>query len=194
MAATTLRTERLLMRPWREADLEPFAALNSDPEVMEHFPGPLTAEETAAFVERIEERFVESGWGLWAVAMAGGSAHGVGAGRSAPFIGFVGLWPADHVQPGMVEVGWRLSRAAWGRGYAPEAATEALRFGFEDLELAEIVSFTVPQNVNSRRVMEKIGLRRRPDRDFDHPNVDPEHHPELVHHVLYSLDRRDWLS
>ena len=111
----------------------------------------------------------------------------------APFIGYVGLWPADYVtgEP-MVEVGWRLAREHWGHGYATEAAREALRFGFDDLALDEIVSFTVPQNVRSLRVMERIGLMRDPKLDFDHPHVDAEAYPELVRHVVYRLRRDQW--
>jgi RimJ/RimL family protein N-acetyltransferase len=94
----------------------------------------------------------------------------------------------------LVEVGWRLARAHWGHGYATEAAREALRFGFEEVGLAEIVSFTVPANERSRRVMERIGLRRDPGDDFDHPRVDAVAYPHLVRHVLYRLDRDAWRS
>lgn len=182
-AAPTLRTDRLLLRPWRGSDNEPFAALNADPVVMEHFRSTLDRVESDAFVDRIATCWADRGWGLWAVEVPGFS----------PFIGYVGLWPADHVVPGtVVEVGWRLSHDAWGRGYAPEAATEALRFGFDEIGFDEIVSFTVPQNRNSWRVMEKIGLRRRPERDFDHPVVDPVLHPNLVRHVLYAITRHEW--
>jgi RimJ/RimL family protein N-acetyltransferase len=179
------RTERLLLRRWRESDLEPFAALNADPVVMEHFQGLQSREVTEAFVGRIEAHWEAHGWGLWAVEVP----------DVAPFIGFVGLWPADDVtgEP-MVEVGWRAARAYWGHGYVSEAAREALRFGFEDVGLDEIVSFTVPQNQRSRRVMERIGLVRDPSRDFDHPRVDAAAHPQLVRHVLYALDRETWLA
>ena len=177
-----LRTERLLLRGFTGADRDTFAALNADPVVMEHFPSTLDRAASDDLVERIEAAWDERGWGLWAVEVAAGPR----------FIGYVGLWPAGFVAPGTVEVGWRLAREAWGHGYAPEAARASLRFGFEDLGLAEIVSFTVPQNLNSRRVMEKIGLQRRPDRDFVHPNVDPEAHPHLSRHVLYALGADDW--
>lgn len=170
------------MRAWSASDRRPFASLNADPGVMAHFPRALTRQESDAFVERIGERFEQSGWGLWAIEVVDGPS----------FVGFVGLWPADFVAPGTVEVGWRLASAAWGHGYAPEAASVALRHGFDELHLDEIVSFTVPANTNSRRVMEKIGLRRRRDRDFDHPNVDPVAHPHLRSHVLYSVTRSQW--
>ena len=145
--------------------------------------GLLPRERSDAFVDRIEARWDTSGWGLWAVELPG----------IAPFIGFVGLWPADYVTGApMVEVGWRLDRTHWGHGYVTEGGRAALRFGFEDVGLDEIVSFTVPQNVRSWRVMERIGLRREPARDFDHPNVDAAAYPHLVHHVLYALDRDAW--
>jgi RimJ/RimL family protein N-acetyltransferase len=177
-----IRTDRLLLRRWRESDRQPFAAMNADPAVMEHMQGVLPRDRSDAFVDRIERHWDEDGWGLWAVEVPG----------VAPFIGFVGLWPADYVAEGMVEVGWRLARDHWGHGYATEAAREALRFGFTDVGLTEIVSFTVPQNVRSRRVMERIGLVRDPSGDFAHPRVDPAAYPQLVPHVLYRLGREEW--
>jgi RimJ/RimL family protein N-acetyltransferase len=180
-AATT--TARLLLRRWRETDREPFAALNADPAVLEHFPGPLSRKASDTLVDRINAQWESAGWGLWAVEAPG----------AAPFIGFVGLSPTDYVNGSpMVEVGWRQARAHWGRGYATEAAREALRFGFEDLELPEIVSFTVPQNTRSRRVMERIGLVRDPTGDFDHPRINPLAYPQLVRHVLYRIARAGW--
>ena len=178
-----IRTDRLLARRWREEDREPFAAMNADPAVMEHMQGPLTRERSDAFIDRIEAHWDEHGWGLWAVEVPG----------TAPFVGYVGLWPADYVAPGMVEVGWRLARAHWGHGYATEVAREALRFGFTEVGLDEIVSFTVPQNERSWRVMERIGLVRDPAGDFEHPNVDAVAYPELVRHVLYRLPRDSWM-
>lgn len=180
-----IRTERLLMRRWRDDDRAPFAALNADPKVMEHMSGTLTRVQSNAFVDRIDACWDGRGLGLWAVEVTG----------VAPFIGYVGLWPADEaVGAGAVEVGWRLARAHWGNGYATEAAREALRFGFEEVGLDEIVSFTVPRNERSIRVMERIGLHHDPDRDFDHPRVDPKANPELVRHVLYRMSRAEWLT
>lgn len=177
-----IATERLLLRRWVTADREPFAAMNADPAVMEHMQGLMSRERSEDFIDRIEVHWEQQGWGLWAVE----------ATDVAPFIGYVGLWPADYVAPGMVEVGWRLSRQYWGRGYATEAAREALRFGFMEVGLTEIVSFTVPQNDRSWRVMERIGLVRDPSGDFDHPRVDAMRYPELVRHVFYRLRRADW--
>ena len=121
-------------------------------------------------------------------AVGGSQVPGV-----APFIEFIGLWPADGVigRPA-VEVGWRLARQLWGHGYATEGARHALRYGFEAIGLDEIVSFTVPQNQRSRRVMDRIGLVHDPSRDFDHPRIDPEAHPDMIRHVLYRLSRESW--
>lgn len=179
-----IRTERLLLRRWRDADRDPFAAMNADPAVTEHLQGPMSRERSDAFIDRIEAHWEEHGWGLWAVEVPDG----------APFVEYVGLWPAEYLAPQMVEVGWRLAREHWGHGYATEAAVEALRFGFTEVGLPEIVSFTVPQNVCSRRVMERIGLVRDPSRDFDHPRVDPMAYPQLVRHVLYRLGRDQWAA
>jgi RimJ/RimL family protein N-acetyltransferase len=177
-----IRTERLLLRRWRDPDRDALAALNADPVVMAHMQGLQSREGTDAFVDRIEAHWDADGWGLWAVEVPG----------VASCIGFVGLWPAHYVTGDPVEVGWRLAHEHWGHGYATEAAREALRFGYQDVGLDEIVSFTVPQNVRSWRVMERIGLRREPSRDFDHPNVDAEAYPELVRHVFYARSRDEW--
>jgi RimJ/RimL family protein N-acetyltransferase len=177
-----LRTERLLLREWRDADLAPFAAMNADPAVMALLPGTLTREQSDALAERIRVQFAQRGFGLWALEVPG----------VAPFAGFVGLSvPAfeAHFTPA-VEIGWRLAREHQGRGYASEAARAALAHGFERVGLDEIVSFTVPANTASRRVMEKIGLRRDPAGDFDHPGL-PEGSP-LRRHVLYRLTRAEW--
>ena len=180
-----IRTERLLARRWRDEDREPFAAMNADPSVMEHMQGLMTRERSDAFIDRIEAWWDDHGWGLWAIEVPG----------VAPFVGYVGLWPANYVTGDpMVEVGWRLAREHWGNGYVTEAAREALRFGFEDVGLDEIVSFTVPQNERSWRVMERIGLWRDPSGDFDHPNVDAAAYPQLVRHVFYRLRRPEWLA
>jgi RimJ/RimL family protein N-acetyltransferase len=174
-----LRTERLVLRPWRESDRAPFAELNADPDVMEFFPAPLTRAESDAFVDQILAAFEAQGWGLWAAEVVGGPE----------FIGFIGLAVPRFEAPfnPSVEVGWRLARSAWGHGYAPEGATEVLRFGFEELDLAEILSFTSVLNTKSRRVMEKIGMTHDPADDFDHPSV-PVDSP-LRRHVVYRSTR-----
>jgi len=177
------RTARLLLRRWRPDDREPFAALNADPVVMEYFPAPLARPESDRLADRITESFQDRGFGLWAVEIPG----------IAPFIGFVGLSVPRYVTSftPCVEIGWRLAREWWGGGYASEAAAGALRQGFEKLGLAEIVSFTAVQNRRSQGVMERIGMRRSPDEDFDHPVLE-EGHP-LRRHVLYRLSRAEFL-
>ena len=177
-----LTTARLRLRQWREEDLAPFAALNADPQVMEFFPKVLTRAESDAVAGRIRDHFARHGFGLWAVEVPGAAA----------FVGFVGLAVpsfAAHFTP-CVEIGWRLAREHWGHGYATEAATAALAFGFGDRALEEIVAFTVPANISSRRVMGRLGMRRLPSDDFEHPAM-PEGHP-LRPHVLYRLRRTDW--
>ena len=177
-----LTTARLLLREWRDADRQPFAELNADARVAEFLSGPLDRAASDALVDRITARWESDGHGLWAVERV----------EDAAFLGFVGL-AAPSFEAAFtpcVEVGWRLAPFAWGHGYATEAARAALRFGFEDLGLAEIVSFTVPANVRSRAVMERLGMTRDPADDFLHPNL-PEGHP-LRRHVLYRLRRSDW--
>jgi len=174
-----LRTARLLLRRWRQIDREPFANLNADPVVMEHFPGVLSRKESDAMVDRIEAQFDEVGYGLWAVE----------APDEALFLGFVGLSVPNfqsHFMPA-VEIGWRLDRTYWGRGFATEAALAALADGFGRVGLTEIVSFTAPANVRSIRVMERLGMTHNPADDFDHPRL-PEGH-RLRRHVLYRLNR-----
>jgi RimJ/RimL family protein N-acetyltransferase len=172
-----LVTDRLLLRRWRDEDRAPFAALNADPRVVEHLPGPLSRAESDERAARIEAHFAEHGFGLWAVEVI----------DAVPFAGFVGLSVPRFEAPFMpcVEIGWRLAAECWGQGYATEGARAALQFGFEDLRLDEIVSFTVPENVRSRRVMEKLGLTHDPADDFDHPLL-PEGH-RLRRHVLYRI-------
>lgn len=182
MEVLPLTTSRLLLRPWREDDRPAFAAMCADPRVMEFFSKTLSREESDAMVERIQSGFAERGWGLWAVEVPG----------VAPFVGFVGLnVPAfeTHFTP-CVEIGWRLAVEHWGQGYATEAARAALDYGFKELKLPEIVSFTVPANVRSRGVMERLGFTRDPAEDFDHP-VLPEGH-RLRRHVLYRMSAERW--
>jgi RimJ/RimL family protein N-acetyltransferase len=176
-----LHTPRLVLRRWREDDLEPFAALNADPLVMRHFPAPLTRTESDRLVDAFEAEFAAQGWGRWAVERR----------DSGDFIGFVGLTVPRRALPFMpcVEIGWRLAAAHWHQGYATEAARAALAFGFERLRLSEIVSFTALANRPSRAVMERLGMADRGE-DFDHPAL-PEGHP-LQRHCLYRLDVARW--
>lgn len=181
-APDALRTERLLLRRWRESDRAPYAALNADPVVMEHFPATLTRAESDAMVDSIETRFDDRGYGLWAVEVVGGPA----------FIGFVGLSRPGfdaHFTPA-VEVGWRLAQEGWGHGYATEAARAAIEDGFTRVGLREIVSFTTPRNTRSRAVMERLGMTHDPADDFGHPRF-PEGH-RIHRHVLYRLPVERW--
>jgi RimJ/RimL family protein N-acetyltransferase len=172
-----LETDRLRLRDWRSSDREPFAKINADPRVMEFFPQCLTREESDAMVDRIEAHFRSKGFGLYAAELRADSR----------FIGYIGLHTATfeaHFMP-CVEIGWRLASDVWVQGLATEGAAAVIRHAFETLGLAEIVSFTVPANQRSIRVMEKIGMTRDAAGDFEHPNL-PIGHP-LRHHVLYSL-------
>ncbi|CAL9576715.1 GNAT family N-acetyltransferase [Streptomyces sp. enrichment culture] len=157
-----LRTERLILRPWRDTDLAPWAALNADPEVREHFPGLLTRAQSDASVARFQSDLEARGWGWWAVEVA----------ATGDFIGFAGLDPVDDDMPFTgVEAGWRLARTAWGHGYATEAARAALTFGFAQLALPEILAITTESNVRSRAVMRRLGMTRDEADDFDDPGV-----------------------
>jgi ribosomal-protein-alanine N-acetyltransferase len=184
MPYAELTTPRLILRRWRACDLKPCAAMNADPEVMLYFPQRLSRGETAALIDRIEHHFDEHGFGLWAVQVKGGD----------PFAGFVGLNRptfAAAVTP-CVEIGWRFARSHWGKGYATEAAAAVLDHGFGDLDLPEIVAFTVPANQRSIAVMKRLGMRRDATGDFDHPWI-AEGHP-LRRHVLYRLACGEWLG
>jgi RimJ/RimL family protein N-acetyltransferase len=171
-----LITERVVLRRWRGEDLAPFRRMNADPRVMEFMPNVLAPEESDALVERIERHFGERGFGLMAAELR----------ASGEFIGYVGLSVPgfDAAFMPAVEIGWRLAAEHWGRGLATEAAREVLRFGFEDVGLESLVSFTVLGNVRSRRVMERIGMRLVGE--FEHPRL-PEGHP-LRRHVLYRVE------
>jgi RimJ/RimL family protein N-acetyltransferase len=173
-----LTTPRLRLRRWRQEDRAPFAELNADPEVTEHFVSAQSRMESDATVDRIEAHFERHGFGFWAAEHAG------------VFIGFVGIAvPRFETEfTPCVEIGWRLARAWWGQGLATEGARAALACGFDKLGLDEIVALTVPRNARSRRVMEKLGMVYT--QDFEHPLI-PEGHP-LRRHVLYRLTSRRW--
>ena len=174
-----LVTGRLKLRQWRDADRAPFAALNADPEVMRYFPATMTQAQSDEFAGYVYDAIDRQGWGLWAVEVTDGP----------PFVGFVGLNRVSftaHFTPA-VEVGWRLARPFWGNGYATEAGTAALTYGFEQLDLDEIVSFTSRLNEPSIRVMRRLGMRHDAAGDFDHPRV-AEGSP-LRRHVLYRLPK-----
>lgn len=178
-----LATPRLVLAPWTEQDLAPFAALNADPEVMRYFPKTMSTEESDALVDRLRGMWTEHGYGFSAVRRREDDA----------FIGMVGIQkvlnPAYPFAPA-VEVGWRLAKAYWRQGYASEAARAALAHGFDVLGLAEIVAFTAASNLPSQAVMASLGMTRDPSDDFQHPLL-PEDHP-LRLHVLYRLRRENF--
>jgi|SRR5450631_3574730 RimJ/RimL family protein N-acetyltransferase len=179
---TILNTDRLILRSWLAADREPFARVNRDPAVMEFMPALLTAEESNSFVDRIEAHFEEHGFGLWAVELR----------DPTRFIGYVGLAVPRFKAPftPVVEIGWRLAPEVWRQGLATEAAHAVVRHAFEVLRIPNLVSFTVPANLPSRRVMEKLGMTHDPNDDFDHPLL-PNGHP-LRRHILYRLSNVAW--
>ena len=184
MPAPEQNTERLVLRGFSDADREPFAAMNADPRVMEHFPTLLTRAESDAFVDRIQRRWDADGLGLWAVERR----------EDGRFLGFTGLVLERSGMPlgPCVEIGWRFAAEAWGNGYATEAARAALRFGFEVLDLEEILSWTVPANTASRRVMERIGMTHDSADDFDHPRHLAN--DRIRRHVLYRVSREQWTA
>lgn len=173
------RTRRLVLRAWRDSDREPFAALSADPAVMEMLlPFPDRAASDA-WIARMRAHYDRYGFCQWAVELPG----------AADLIGAIGLNRVRHQMAftPAVEIGWRLARRYWGQGYAREAAQAAIADGFERIGLDEIVAYTVPVNRRSWGLMERLGMRRDPREDFDHPAC-PEGHP-LRRHVLYRLRR-----
>jgi RimJ/RimL family protein N-acetyltransferase len=185
----SVRTARLVLRPFSDADRDPFFALNTHPAVVESLGSAPTRAESDAMIERYGAELEREGWGFWAVTVV--DPVGAPGGGGAPFVGMVGL---HRVRPELpcapaVEVGWRLHPDHWGHGYATEAASASLRFGFDEAGLDEIVAFTTTRNVRSQAVMERVGMRRDRGGDFDHPSV-PEGDP-LRRHVLYRAHRTD---
>lgn len=183
-APSGIETDRLILRAWTEKDYPAFAALNADPKVREFYPNILSQVESDTAASRIQQSLQEKGYGLWAVEVKNG----------APFIGYVGLsMPTFQAAfAPCVEIGWRLAYTHWGKGYATEAAMRVLEFGFQTLKLPEIVSFTVPANNRSLHVMERIGMKRDPSADFEHPLL-PDDSP-LKQHVLYRIRRDEFLE
>lgn len=176
-------TERLIIRNWQTSDAAFFHHINSDERVMEFFALRRDRRQSDALLEWLIGDINKTGYGFFALETKD---------EGQP-IGFAGLSMPNFepLPPDSVEIGWRLGADFWGQGYATEAARELLRFGFEEKGLEEIVSFAVPENTRSLAVMERIGLRRDPARDFDHPKV-PDSHPHLRRHVLYAVTAIDW--
>ncbi|TNE63297.1 MAG: N-acetyltransferase [Alphaproteobacteria bacterium] len=172
-----LETDRLILRPWRAEDREPFAALNADPEVMRYFPAVQTCDESDASVDRVMAGIMARGYGFWAVELK----------ATGKFIGFIGVQDAPDYLPcaPAFEIGWRLARGTWGQGLAPEGARACLAYAFSALKADEVIAITAAINLPSRRVMEKIGMTQVVDGDFEHPKV-PDGHA-VRHHVLYRV-------
>ena len=179
---TIIETERLILRTWKKEDAANFYQINQDPKVIE-FLLPITMEQINDYILAKNTQQQQKGYSLWAVELK----------ETGEMIGFIGLnytdWPA-HFTPA-VEVGWRLASQHWGKGYAPEGAKAALDYGFNKMGLKEIVSFTVPANIRSIRVMEKIGLKRDLNGDFSHPKLPANH--SLSHTILYRLTKENYI-
>jgi RimJ/RimL family protein N-acetyltransferase len=176
-----LTTPRLILRHWRHSDRIPFQAINADPRVMEFMPGPLFPQQSDDLIARIELHFHHHGFGLCA-------AEDI---ETKTLIGFIGLNIPSYDAPFMpaVEIGWRLAADYWGRGFATEGARAVVDHAFNALQLNSLVAFTVPGNLRSRRVMEKLGMTHNPADDFDHPSLPPGH--RFRRHVLYRLQRSE---
>lgn len=178
-----IHTPRLALRTWRPSDAEALHAMNQDPRVVEHLPGPMSMEQVRSFMATQNALYERSSMCYLAATLA----------DSASLVGFVGLRRHPPPPQGALpfapctEIGWRLGVEHWGKGYAREAAMACLRHGFERLALDEILSFTVPENLRSRRLMEALGMRRDEAGDFAHPALPPGH--RLSRHVLYRLAR-----
>ena len=175
-----LHTKRCMLRQWKDSDLPAWAAMNADAEVRRYFPSVASVEQALGEAQRCRDAIAQRGWGMWALEVPG----------VMPFAGFVGLNAPHYDAPWIpaVEIGWRLTRAAWGLGLATEGAKAALDFGFTHLKLREIVAITVPANTPSRRVMARLGMVRDEAGDFDHPRIEAGH--ALQRHVLYRAQQR----
>lgn len=181
-----LETGRLRLRNWRDSDRPLFAGINADPEVMKFFPFRRTRAEADALMDRISARIDQTGFGFYAAAIR----------ETDEPVGFCGLALTD-LEPffgdGTLEIGWRLARPHWGKGYVTEAATALLHHGFENRGATEIVSFAVPENIRSTAVMKRIGMHRAEKRDFDHPRV-PESHAHLRRHAVYDITKAQFAA
>lgn len=179
-------TARLVLRPFTDVDRAPFFALNTHPAVVESLGSSPTRAESDELVDRFAEEMAREGWGPWAVEVAGDGG--------APFVGMVGLHRVNAALPcaPAIEVAWRLHPDHWGHGYATEAASAALWFGFEEAALTEIIAFTTTLNTRSQAVMERVGMRRDVDGDFDHPRMAEE--SPLRRHVLYRASSEGWAA
>ena len=181
MDVTELETDRLILRQWQETDYPLFANLNADKQVMEYFPSRLSRKESDRLAGICAGLISTRGWGLWALELKATDA----------FIGFVGLHVSKQTMPFSpgIEIGWRLAKEYWGKGYATEAASRVLKFAFETLNLNEVVSFAAVNNYPSRSVMERIGLLNT-NQNFQHVDIPLDH--QLSEHVLYKITKSEW--
>lgn len=183
METIKLETKRLILRQWKESDFPVFAKMNADPAVMEYYPSTLSEEESSIMANKITTLISDQSWGFWAVETK----------KEKEFIGFVGLHRPGYDLPvtPCVEIGWRLGKKYWGKGYATEAAVESLRFAFEELELNQVYSFTSVSNLKSRSVMERIKMENTGN-NFEHPHIPKGN--LLREHVLYKITKEQWLN
>ncbi len=181
IVAPVICTDRLILRPWREEDLLPYAEMNADPRVREYFPSILTREQSDSEARHIQAAYDRDGFTMFAAELS----------ATGEFVGFIGLVTMTFAMPSVaqpaVEIGWRLAHKHWGKGLATEGARSVVRYAFETLKLKEIVAITLPSNLRSRHVMDKIGMKHHPELDFHHPRI-PEGHPMRAH-VLYAIKR-----
>lgn len=176
-----LKTERLLLRQWKKEDFQLFAKMNADPVVMEYYPSTLDDEQSNVMANKIKSLISEKSWGFWAVELL----------DEERFIGFTGLHEPTYELPvtPCVEIGWRLDKESWGKGYATEAARASLKFAFDELELNEVYSFASVINKKSWKVMQRLGMKNT-NSNFDHPVIPENHH--LREHVLYKITKKQW--
>lgn len=181
MTEAAIETDRLILREWRDADRDPFAAMNADAEVMRYFPSLMTREQSDAMADRIVAHFDGHGLGLFAVERKDTGA----------FIGFTGFSICRETLPiaGDIEIGWRLARENWRRGYAYEAACACIEWFWQNLDRRRLVSFTAESNAPSRALMRKLGLSHRPELDFDYPGIPADN--ALRKQVVYVIKREN---
>ena len=178
-----LQTERLILRQWRDSDFLPFSQISADKDVMEFYPNPLSQEESYKMATRIQSLIAERGWGFWALELP----------NQEDFIGFVGLHKPKETLPfsPCVEIGWRLAKEYWGRGYATEAAKESIKYAFNEINLEEVVSFTTLANARSQNIMQKIGMSNTGN-NFMHPDIECNH--PRCEHVLFKITKSEWVQ
>ncbi len=176
-----LKTDRLILRQWKEQDFPVFANMNADPAVMEYFPSMMNESESNMMAHRLQALIAEKSWGFWGVEII----------DEQKFIGFVGLHQPTYKLPvtPCIEIGWRIAKEFWGKGYATEAARRSLKFAFEELDLNEVYSFAAMLNKKSWQVMQRLGMKNMAA-NFKHPII-PEAHP-LSEHVLYKITQEQW--